>query len=306
MNDTAPLPVIEHAIPAELKTRRQWVAWKQVVRGGKPTKVPINPDMGSFAQADAPSTWGTFEMARDRQRKDRLAGVGYMFSPTDPYCGIDFDKCRDPETGSLDPETRAMIGLLDSYTEVSPSGTGVKLIVRAALPGPRNRTTRIEMYDRLRYFTVTGHLLPGSAETIEDRQPQLAQLYRRVFGDRTFGDMTTHGGTAMAPGPVTIPDDPALPGDELWRWAYPRLSARLRRVADGDDTNYEGDASRGDAALIAALLGIGLLRGEVAAAFRASPRGEALSARKGDERIDYLIWRAVEGAIRVVGEAVIL
>jgi putative DNA primase/helicase len=45
---------------------------------------------------------------------------------------------------------------LDSYTEISPSGTGVHILVKAALPEGRNRKGRFEAYDRGRYFTITG------------------------------------------------------------------------------------------------------------------------------------------------------
>jgi putative DNA primase/helicase len=291
------LPVLAHVVPAELKGCRAWVGWKQITRNGKPTKVPINPDMGSFAEADAPSTWGTFAQARERQRKDHLAGVGFVFSPNDPFAGIDFDKCRDPETGALNPEVRAMIGLLDSYSEVSPSGTGAKVIIRAALPGSRNRTTRIEMYDRLRFFTMTGHLLPGSPPTINDRQPQLNQLYRRIFGD-----VTTHD----SPGSLGPIGECGTEGGTLWQWAYPRLTPHMMRTANGDDSRYEQDASRADAGLCAALVALGLTRAEVAAAFRSSPRAASLEARKDTVRLDYLIEHAVNAAVSFVGEGKVL
>ncbi len=295
MTDTpTALPVIAHAIPDELKERRQWVAWKFALRGGKWTKTPINPDMGSFAQTDAPSTWAAFAQARDRQRMDHLPGVGYVFSPPDPYCGIDFDKCRDPETGALDPEVRAMIDLLDSYTEVSPSGTGVKVIVRATLTGNRNRTTRIEMYDRLRFFTMTGHVLWDSPPQIPDRQVQLDQLYRRIFGE------TVPRGEGITL-PTMEADDSK--GTALWQWAYPRLSPKMMRVANLDDADYEGDASRGDAALVLALRRMGLTDQEVVSAFTVSPRGPALEARKPGRSAE-LLRLALENSRGVLGEVV--
>jgi len=281
------LPVIVHAIPNELKARRQWVAWKL------PNKVPVNPDMGSHARVDTPSTWGTFEQAHARQRKDNLAGVGYVFSPLDEYAGVDFDKCRNPVTGAIDPEVRAMIGLLDSYSEVSPSGTGVKVFVKAKIPGTRNRTTRFEFYDSDRYFTTTGHRLPDTPPTIENRQPQLNQLYRRIFE----GYDTDTARITAAIGDCTTE------ASALWQWAYPRLTPPMMRTANGDDSRYDGDASRADAGLCGALLALGLTRAEAAAAFRASPRGLNLEARKDPTRLDYLILHAVNAAASVVGEA---
>ncbi len=290
------LPVLAHAIPAVLKERDQWVAWKLLTRAGKPTKIPINPDMGSFAQVDCPSTWGSFDQARNRQRNDSLAGIGFVFSPMDPFCGLDFDKCRDADTQAIETEARAMLGLLDSYAEVSPSGTGMHVIVRAALPGDRNRIGRVEIYDTLRFLTITGHRLTDGPATINDRQPQLDTLYRRLFGEPE---------TRPAPADSTIMET-TLPGDALWRWAYPRLSARMMRVANLDDAQYNGDASGGDAGLACALVGLGLTRSEVDAAFRASPRGPALVVRKGENRLDYLIEHAVNAAASFVGEGKII
>jgi len=294
MSTSTPLAVITHAIPGEMKEYAQFVAWKSIMRGGKPTKTPINPDMGSFAQVDCPSTWSRFDVAMARYRKDRLAGIGFVFH-LDPYTGIDFDKCRNPETGEMDAEVRAMVGHLDSYSEVSPSGTGVKVIVRGTLPGIRNRVGRIELYDTLRFFTLTGHRLADTPAGINERQPQLDQLYRRLFGEPeaiVAADVSTSAATQ--------------PGDTLWEWAYPRLTDRMKRVANMDDADYGGDASRADAALVAAFIGMGLVRSEVVAAFRASPRAASLVARKGESRLDYLIERVTAHAAAFIGEGKIL
>ncbi len=290
------LPVIAHAIPDALKEYAHWVGHKYQMRAGKPTKVPINPDMGSFAQVDAPSTWGTFEAALARYRRDRLAGIGYVLSPMAPFSFADFDRCRDRETGAIDADVQEIVAMLDSYSEISPSGTGVHVIIKANLPGNRNRIGKIEMYGTLRFVTITGHRLPDTPATINERQPQLDTLYRRLFGE-----------AEMRPAPTdsTIVET-TLPGDALWQWAYPRLSARMMRVANLDDTQYNGDASGGDAGLSCALMGLGLTRSEVGAAFRASPRGPALAARKGENRLDYLIEHATAGAAAFVGEGKVL
>jgi len=98
---------------------------------------------------------------------------------------------------------------------------------------------------------------------------------------------TTHTpGLALPPLGV---DDTA--GVMLWAWALPRLSKRMLRVANGDNAEYHGDASRADAALILALRRLGLTDAEAARAFAASPRGPELRARKGDGRFDELVHR---------------
>jgi primase-polymerase (primpol)-like protein len=72
--------------------------------------------------------------------------------------------------------------MLDSYTEVSPTGTGLKVFVRGVLPRGGNRDDDIEMYDHDRYFTVTGHHLAGTPVTVEERHEEVAVLHRRIFG----------------------------------------------------------------------------------------------------------------------------
>src|SRR5262249_1126351 len=66
----------------------------------------------------------------------------------------------------------------ESYTEISPTGTGPKIFVQAVLPPGRNRRGLVEIYDRGRFFTVTGQLLPQTRGSIEERQAQLEKLQR--------------------------------------------------------------------------------------------------------------------------------
>ncbi|WP_145279555.1 hypothetical protein [Tautonia plasticadhaerens] len=122
-----------------------------------------------------PASWHTFDeaLAAARKRSD-LAGVGFAFAESDPFAGIDLDDCRDATTGGLEPWAQSIVDEINSYTEVSPSGTGVKLFVRGGLPGVKGkRKGNIEVYCRDRYFTVTGHHLPDTPTTIEARQEAL-------------------------------------------------------------------------------------------------------------------------------------
>lgn len=163
-------------IPAELKTGPQWVCWR--IEKGK--KIPINPRTGQPASVNDPSTWGTYldAMRRDADRR------GFMFTAEDLYVGIDLDHCRDTKTGEIEPSAMEIIRALNSYTEVSPSGTGLHILAKAKLPPEGRKNGKIEMYDRDRYFTMTGQHLDGTPLTIEDRQQQLTDLHTRVFPPR--------------------------------------------------------------------------------------------------------------------------
>jgi putative DNA primase/helicase len=84
--------------------------------------------------------------------------VGFVFCSGDPYVGIDLDDCVDPETGQIELWALQIIEELDSYTEFSPSGKGVHIIVKGKIPSAVKRD-EIEMYDCKRFFTITGHVV---------------------------------------------------------------------------------------------------------------------------------------------------
>ena len=70
---------------------------------------------------------------------------------------------------------------LGSYTEVSPSGTGLHIIAKGVWPEGANKKGQIEAYDRARYFTVTGNVV-DMRRTIEERTPELEKLRQKHFG----------------------------------------------------------------------------------------------------------------------------
>lgn len=171
-------------IPPDLKALAQWVCWRIEDRDGKPTKVPKSPKNGGNARADTAATWGTFEQAVkywQAHQGNGVAGIGFVFSAGDPYTGVDLDKCRVPESGEVEPWARKIITRLNSYTEVSPSGQGVHILVKGNLPPGGNRKGHLEMYDRGRYFTMTGLYLEGTPASIEDRQQELEALHAEIF-----------------------------------------------------------------------------------------------------------------------------
>ena len=142
-----PLPVKPEGIQAGLKLRRQWVCWDYIPKEGKWTKVPITPATGVWAKSNDPSTWDTFEKAYDAYLEKGYAGVGFMFQEGGQLVGIDFDKCRRPESGRLHKLVKKLIKKANTYTEVSPSGTGVKLLAVGKLSQLRgNRRGLVEMY----------------------------------------------------------------------------------------------------------------------------------------------------------------
>ena len=166
-------------IPEELKCLSRWVGWKVAERDGKPTKLPVNPKTLALASATDEDTWSGFDEAVSAARQARLKGIGFVLCA--PYTGIDLDRCRDTETGDIEPWAQEIVDSIRSYTEISPSGTGLHLIVRGTLPtNGRRRTGKIEMYDDGRYFTITGFRV-NETECVEERQEELDGLYLKTF-----------------------------------------------------------------------------------------------------------------------------
>jgi putative DNA primase/helicase len=165
-------------IPHDIKLKRQWVCYNH-------SKEPISPRTGQKAKANDPATWGTYQDAVsycDKHRGNGIVGIGYEFSADDDYIGVDLDKCRDPESGDFEQWAADIIARLESYTEISPSGTGFHVIIKGKLPAGGNRKGPLELYDSGRYFTMTGNHLPGTPPTIENRQAEIEALHNDVFG----------------------------------------------------------------------------------------------------------------------------
>jgi hypothetical protein len=111
---------------------------------------------------------------------DHWSGIGFVFSPDDPYFGIDLDDCLDAE-GNLKPWAQPILGrFADSYAEISPSGLGIKIFAKGTLPGGGVAFAlgdgRVEVCDHARYFTVTGNHWAGRMLDIEEHQAGLDWL----------------------------------------------------------------------------------------------------------------------------------
>lgn len=178
------------SIPSELRQRDQWVCWKYKADGQKLPMKPWaveDPDpVQHCASTSDPTTWGTFEQALAYARQRRW-GVGFVLTANNPYCGIDFDDVRDPATGKIAIQVFERILSLGSYTEVSPSGKGVKTILKGHLSGSgltdgKLEVGTLEVYDTGRFFTITGEHLAGTPDTIEERQAELEALVAEGFG----------------------------------------------------------------------------------------------------------------------------
>jgi len=217
---------MSRAVPSTLREREQWIAWRTECRecstrlepttkmcpecGEKATKKPITPQSGGFASSTDSDTWGTFDEAVtfDDDNPD-TDGIGFVFDGDGLVAGIDLDDCRDPETDEIDEWATEVVDRLDSFTEVSPSGTGLHIYVLGFVPDGGNRAGvgdgEIEIYDSGRYFTVTGEHLDGTPEDVEQRNDALSEIHAEYVtngeddgderGDPTDVDVADADGT---------------------------------------------------------------------------------------------------------------
>src|SRR5829696_4685746 len=222
-----------------IRDLRQWLCWRTEERDGKPTKVPYSPLTGAKADSTNPETWAGYPEAVKVCKEHGYDGIGFVFTPEDDLCGIDLDGCIDPDTGEIETWAQEIIEELGSYTEISPRGRGVHILVRGELPPGGNRKGRFEAYDRERYFTVTGRHLEGTPRSIEPRQEQLRSVVRRVLCPPS-----QNGHKETTPEFTNTLSDQEI----IKRAGAAANSERFRRLWAGDTSGYSSP-SEADAAL---------------------------------------------------------
>jgi hypothetical protein len=160
-------------IPNELKKLKQWVTWKVVLRDGKETKIPYQPN-GKKASVTNSKTWSAFEDVQESNR------IGFVFTDNDPYVFIDIDGNKD--TGSISPSAKFWIKQINSYTEYSPSRIGFHIIIKGNKKIRPCRRGDFEIYEQDRFATFTGDIYKD-LNSIEERQEQLERLQRIIWPD---------------------------------------------------------------------------------------------------------------------------
>lgn len=167
-------------IPEQLKALPIWVGWlvTENEETSKTRKIPIDPKTGKYAKANDSRTWGSFDQALDGCLKFGYHYPGIMFDGTG-IMGIDIDHCIS-EDGSISAVAQEVIETIDSYTEKSPSGKGIHILTIAHKPEGGCRKGNIEMYDKGRGFTVTGHCIknPGM---IRERNTEVKLIHNKFL-----------------------------------------------------------------------------------------------------------------------------
>lgn len=213
------LPVLVEGISPALKRLARWVCWRYAERGGKWTKLPLQPN-GRPASSTDPATWAELSAVLEAYRTGRLDGIGIAL-------GGDMGKglvlaCIDLDHIDDTPERkqRAEVILAEfagAHAETSPSGDGVHILGLARPLSSGIARDGVEIYTGGRYVTVTGHTLEGvqPAAKLPDLTVQIASLAQRVGGQTTPHEVPNTSSFGLGDVPSYIGRAPANVNREL-------------------------------------------------------------------------------------------
>ena len=236
-------------IPDEMRRLAHWVLWGVSLEDPKAPYTTSVLTPKKKAAANNPATWGSFADAVAAAVRLGRGGIGFEFG-VEPcgIVGIDLDHVIS-DKGELAQWAAEIVSLVDSYTELSPSGRGLhiwcKSNERLSAIGSRNRNDSIglEIYDHARYFTVTGEPY-GEAKPLSERTEQLRKVYARYMPKESEKRKQC---TEQSKSESSATED--LSDVELWeRMFNSEQGEKIRALHDGDISGYESH-SQADSAL---------------------------------------------------------
>lgn len=282
-------PFAGAAIPEALKSQKRWTPWRAQwdVKRQKFDKIPVRAAQPEYGVSSADlSKWSSFEDAVRAYVSGgtALQGVGYLMTGEHGVVGFDLDNCV--ENGVLAPWAREIVKSLDTYTEISPSGQGVRMFAHGVLEGGdwTNHEVGIEVYggSAARFLTVTGKVLEGSPAGV-----------RPVSGELLAGLRGAYGRASSVPAVKNTPVPAALDEADVPEVHDLDLPPRARDfLRDGD---HAGDRSRTLHSTAVALFSAGLSLVDVFSVLHHNPHAMAvaLDHRRNDPtRADVYLWDA--------------
>jgi len=269
----------------ELKAQRRWVGYKSLT-----DKAPMNPHTGRNASSTDSATWATYAEATAAQMRYRWHGVGFVLNG-DGIVGIDLDDCLkligDDEYKSSNL-ARYVMDIAPSYTEVSPSGTGLHIIGTGTLERAIKATINgdaVEVYSTGRYLTYTDEWVNTSPKEINDISDAINEIMDMVEAERDSAMMKP------APVPATSSDNEHL--RYVWETWRGRIDRIMQNATEGNRHNSRIKAGRLMGGALAALRQHGYDPMSDDAAMQYIY--DLLIPDQGEQRIEY---RAIEDGVR--------
>ena len=175
------------------------------------------------ASSTNPETWSSFDTAHKAVSEGHYDYCGFVFNDNG-YVGIDIDDGYDQD-GFLSSLAAEIIGLCESYTEKSKSGSGFHILLRGTLPFKgKNNLAGVEIYKAARYFIMTGDTL--LYDTIEEDQGAIDYVVEKYFPEtREEKDGARYGGRIYSP-IWSLPENNRI----KLRPVYPRIPDGSRNI----------------------------------------------------------------------------
>ena len=220
----------------ELKNTKQWICHLN--------KVPKSPLYNGNASPTDSATWGTYEQAVKACKEYNYSGIGFVFTAETDFCGIDIDHCID-ENGEIHKNALDILSTMDSYAEISPSGTGIHIIYKGKVheewkkkkTNALDKGIHLEMYQKDRYFTFTENRLNDF--DVESREPHAELIYKAYMADEEKPVKKPENKPKM----LTLSDRDII--DKAMNSAS---GMKFARLFNGDTSDYDNDDSRADLA----------------------------------------------------------
>lgn len=225
------------AVPDELKNSKSWLVYRLKPRadGKKKDKIPYNPINNQ--PTNDPKFGVSFEVACAAEIAGKYDGIGFYVEP--PFLVVDLDNCVDPPTGDVELYAAEIVQELRSYTEASPSGTGLHIWIRGEKPGDKCRKG-IEMYCTRRFLTITGVHVPVTPREI--REVDITPVYEKMLrGDYLEAQTTAASASATTAPPVATNEPPKIQSEGKV------LTTRLELLMRGEILSSSGPFVIGDA-----------------------------------------------------------
>ena len=240
-------------IPDELKKEKRWCLYKITQRDGKNTKLPLMPN-GKTAKSNDKTTWNSYEDCIAALNRNIGDGLGFMLG--DGYIGIDIDKVSDDIfVYSMNYHAKSMtadfLRGISTYAEISPSKTGLHFLGIGEVPGERKRYKNLEIYDKDRFFTVTGNIIKDrDRNKVINIDSELKSLYEKympkinvINSENKRNQITTF-----------LKDDQDIVEKLFDRGYFSYTGEDLRRIYYGNYESYFNSQSEADFFMLQRLL----------------------------------------------------
>jgi putative DNA primase/helicase len=244
-------------IPEELKSE-SFMLWRYEERDGRMTKPPLNPHTGFRGDVTDPIQWADYDAALSAHQSGRYRsnGISVVVHPNSELVGLDLDHCI--VDGKFSEEAQEILDGVCSYSEISPSGEGIRIFLYGKLPEKGRRRGPIECYGDARHLTVTGNHIRETPKDINRDQEVIDWFHQKFIAGPEVENSTQIKEVATADLTGMIQTEPAsdalkLKGDEIIQQILSsKQKEKFERLYEGNTAGY-ASSSEADLALCSIL-----------------------------------------------------